>query len=84
MVWNHFEIIALPKKSHILQVSLEGYLFLGMIKQLLDAGVTDIKFNESLQVIPNSGKPSSDNTCLVWINFDTAIALSNNCLLLDY
>ena len=44
--------------------------FLGIIKQLLGKTMTDIKFIQSHQVISNSDKPSSDITCLDWINFD--------------
>ena len=58
-------------QTKILISDLEnGICFLGMIKQLLDTAMTDIKFIQSYQIILNSGKPSTDITCLDWVNVD--------------
>ena len=40
------------------------FAFIGMIKQLLDAAMMDIKFIQSRQVIYNSGNLSWGITCL--------------------
>ena len=46
----------------------KGYLFFGLIKQLLDAAMTDINFIQSRHVISNSGKSLLSIACLDWIN----------------
>ena len=53
-----------------------------MIKQLLDAAMTDIKLIQSRQIISSSGKSWSDITCLD-LNLDISILSSSNCLLFD-
>ena len=50
---------------------MKSICFLGMIKQLLHAMMTDNKFIQSRQLLSNSGKPSLDITCLKWINLNT-------------